>query len=77
MKQDAFAQEHNRYFNVTLAIEKWMTQVLYTMGPEGDALRGKVLPLWDEDPARQTDVLFSGPDIEVTELVRRRFFGEG
>ena len=53
-----------------------MDELYYTVGPEGDALREKVLPLWAQDPTRPTDVLLSGPDIELDETTPRRFFGE-
>lgn len=73
---NAYAEEHRRYFNVTNTIETWWTEVLFKTGPEADALRSRVLPLWQQDPTRQTDVIFSGPDLEITESIRRRLFGE-
>ena len=72
----AYAEEQPRYFNVTHTVESWMDELLYTVGPEGDALREKVFPQWAQDPTRSTDVLFSGPNIELDDTTRRRFFGE-
>ena len=34
------------------------------------------MPLIGQDPSRQPDALFAGPDLPVDEAVRKRFFGE-
>ncbi|MDP9237100.1 MAG: FAD-dependent monooxygenase [Chloroflexota bacterium] len=72
----AYAGEHDRYFHVLHTVEDWLTQFFYETGPEADARRGRAFPLMAEDPTRQPDALFSGPDHPITDTMRRRFFGE-
>jgi 2-polyprenyl-6-methoxyphenol hydroxylase-like FAD-dependent oxidoreductase len=72
----AYAEEHDRYYGISHTFELWMTQILYETGPEADARRERVMPLWKEDPSRATDIPHSGPDQPLDEVVRRRFFGE-
>jgi 2-polyprenyl-6-methoxyphenol hydroxylase-like FAD-dependent oxidoreductase len=71
-----YASEHDRYFGVLHTVEDWLTQFFYETGPEADARRGLAFPLIAQDPTRQPDALFSGPDEPATETMRRRFFGE-
>lgn len=73
---EAYAVEHTRYTEVIHTIQGWMSQLLLETGAEADARRARALLLWEQDATRPTDVLFSGPDIELDESVRRRFFGE-
>ena len=73
---EAYAAEHNRYVEVIRNVQRWMSDMLLRTGAEADARRAKALPLWEQDPTRPTDVLFSGPDIELDETVRQRFYGE-
>jgi menaquinone-9 beta-reductase len=72
----AYAEEHDRYYGIYHTFEQWMTQILYETGPEADARRERVMPLWEEDPSRATDILHSGPDQPLDEVARKRFFGE-
>ncbi len=72
----AYAEEHDRYYQVAHTMESWMTQMFMEMGPEADARRARALPLWREDRTRQPDVLLSGPDQRLDEAAHRRFFGE-
>jgi 2-polyprenyl-6-methoxyphenol hydroxylase-like FAD-dependent oxidoreductase len=71
-----FASEHDRYFDVLHTVEDWLTQFFMEIGPAADARRGRAFPLIAQDPTRQPDALFSGPDHPVDESTRRRFFGE-
>ena len=73
---EAYAAEHNRYVEVIRNVQRWMSDMLLRTGAEADARRARALPLWEQDPTRPTDVLFSGPDIEIDETVRQRFYGE-
>ena len=73
---EAYAAEHHRYVEVIHTLQTWMSQIFLTTGDEADARRARALPLWEQDPTRPTDVLFSGPDIELDKEVRERFFGE-
>ncbi len=71
-----YAQEHDRYFTVCNTVQSWNEKVLVETGPEADARRAHVLPLWAEDPTRRLDTFASGPDHPIDEPIRRRFFGE-
>ena len=73
---NAYAEEHDRYYGTTHAMESWMTQMLMETGPEADARRERALPLWRQDRTRLPDTFFSGPDQTLDEVARRRFFGE-
>ena len=73
---NAYAEEHDRYSQATHTMERWMTRMLMEMGPEADARRARVMPLWQEDRTRHPDVFFSGPDQVLDEAARQRFFGE-
>ncbi len=72
----AYAQEHDKYFNVINTVQSWFESLLIKTGPDAEALRAQALPLWREDPTRRTDTFAIGPDHSIDESVRRRFFGE-
>ena len=72
----AYAEEHDRYQSVLHTYEDWRTKLTMTTGPEADALRAKAFPLWQADPTRHPDIVFSGPDQPLDETARKRFFGE-
>lgn len=72
----AYAVEHDRYYGVLRTMEDWLTQLFYDVGRPADQLRERALGRSAEDPTRQPDTLWSGPDHPVDESVRRRFFGE-
>ena len=73
---DAYAAEHDRYVHVLRTVMSWMTSFFYDTGPQGDARRAQSFPKMMEDPTRQPDTLFTGPDHPVDDTMRRRFFGE-
>jgi 2-polyprenyl-6-methoxyphenol hydroxylase-like FAD-dependent oxidoreductase len=72
----AYAEEHDRYCNAVHTVVEWYTEFFLATGPEADGRRARALPLIAEDPTRQPDLLFSGPDMPVDQGTRRRFFGE-
>jgi len=73
---DAYATKHTRYVGVLHDVQNWMSELFLTTGDEAEARRAHALPLWEQDPTRPTDVLFSGPDTDLDESARQRFFGE-
>jgi 2-polyprenyl-6-methoxyphenol hydroxylase-like FAD-dependent oxidoreductase len=73
---DRYAEEHDRYVDVTVRAEGWMQQVFLDGGLEADRRRERALPLIAADPTRVPDHAFSGPDLPAGDDVRRRFFGE-
>ena len=73
---NAYAARHDRDFGIIHTFENWMTQVLLQTGPEADARRERILPMWAEDPSRNPEPIFNGPDEPLDEKVRKRFFCE-
>jgi 2-polyprenyl-6-methoxyphenol hydroxylase-like FAD-dependent oxidoreductase len=72
----AYAEEHDRYCDVVHSVVGWYTELFLGLGPEAEARRARAMPLIAEDPTRQPDLLFSGPDMPANEHTRQRFFGE-
>ena len=72
----AYAQEHDKYFNVMNTVQSWIERLLIMTGSEAEARRAQAMPLWREDPSRRGDTFASGPDHPIDETFRRRFFGE-
>ncbi len=72
----AYADEHNGYAGRMHTFHQWMTAMYLATGPDADARRARAMPLIGQDPSRQPDSLFVGPDLPVDEAVRKRFFGE-
>jgi hypothetical protein len=57
-------------------MNQWFNAMYLATGPEADARRARAMPLIGEDPTRQPDSLFAGPDFPADEAARKRFFGE-
>ncbi len=72
----AYAQEHDRHFNVINTVNNYQTELFFAAGAEADARRMTALPLMMQEPTRRLDHNWSGPDLPLDETVRRRFFGE-
>jgi 2-polyprenyl-6-methoxyphenol hydroxylase-like FAD-dependent oxidoreductase len=72
----AYADEHDGYAGRMHTFHQWMTAMYLATGPDADARRARAMPLIGQDPSRQPDALFAGPDPPVDEAVRKRFFGE-
>jgi 2-polyprenyl-6-methoxyphenol hydroxylase-like FAD-dependent oxidoreductase len=72
----AYAREHDRHTEVSHAVNLWFAEFYLGTGPQADARRARALPLIAEDPSRQPDAGFSGPDIPANDAVKKRFFAE-
>ncbi len=72
----AYASEHDGYAGRMHTFHKWMIEMYLTTGSDADARRARAMPLIAQDPTRQPDALFVGPDLPVDEAARKRFFGE-
>jgi 2-polyprenyl-6-methoxyphenol hydroxylase-like FAD-dependent oxidoreductase len=72
----AYAGEHDDYAGRLHTFHQWMTAMYLATGPDADARRARAMPLIGQDPSRQPDSLFVGPDLPLDEAVRKRFFGE-
>jgi 2-polyprenyl-6-methoxyphenol hydroxylase-like FAD-dependent oxidoreductase len=72
----AYAEEHDRYFNVIHVTDGWKAELFYTTGPAAETRRAKALSLIAQDSTRMPDYAWSGPDLPCNETIRRRFFAE-
>jgi 2-polyprenyl-6-methoxyphenol hydroxylase-like FAD-dependent oxidoreductase len=73
---NAYAEDHDRFCKTLHKVLGWYTDFFLQTGSEADARRARALPLIAQDPMRQPDLMFSGPDMCADEDTRRRFFGE-
>ncbi len=53
-----------------------MTKFFLETGPEADARRERAFPVIAKDGTRIPDLFALGPEVPVSEKVRRRLFGE-
>ncbi len=60
---DAYATEHDAYAGRLHKFNQWYSELFLAMGPDADARRARAMPLIAQDPSRQPDSLFSGPDM--------------
>jgi len=73
----SYAAEHDSHAGITRTVNGWYTEFYLATGAAADARRARALPLIAEDPTRQPDTLFSGPDQVLNEADCKRFFAEG
>jgi 2-polyprenyl-6-methoxyphenol hydroxylase-like FAD-dependent oxidoreductase len=72
----AYAAEHDGYANRLHTFNQWFGEFYLATGPDADARRARALPLIAEDPSRQPDSVFAGPDMPADADTKKRFFGE-
>jgi menaquinone-9 beta-reductase len=72
----SYAEDRDRYFNVTREVGQWFFDLFLSRGPEYDRLRERALPLLMTEPDRVPDHVWSGPEMPFDEEVRKRFHGE-
>jgi 2-polyprenyl-6-methoxyphenol hydroxylase-like FAD-dependent oxidoreductase len=72
----AYAAEHDAYAGRLHTFNQWFSELYLATGPDADARRARAMPLIAEDPSRQPDSVFSGPDLAADEATRKRFFAE-
>ena len=73
---NAYAVQHDRDFGIIHTFENWMSEVLCQTGPEADARRERILPMWHQDRSRNPLTIVNGPGEALDETVRKRFFCE-
>ena len=71
-----YAEEHDRYSHVIHTVDSWYTQLYLEPGAEADTRRARAMPLIAQNPMRQPDHMFSGPEMPFGEEVRQTFFAE-
>jgi 2-polyprenyl-6-methoxyphenol hydroxylase-like FAD-dependent oxidoreductase len=72
----SYAEDHDRYFNVTREVGQCLFDIFLAQGPEYDRLRERALPRLMTEPDRVPDHIWSGPEMPFDEDVRKRFYGE-
>ena len=72
----AYADEHDRYYARLRTVEDWLTQMQFDIGPEADARRQRFFARAAVEPDRLPDLVGFGPDVDVSESARRRYFAE-
>lgn len=72
----AYADAHDRYFQILREADDCMRQILVDRGSEADARRARALPRVAQGIAQLPDQGFCGPDIRFDEDDRRRLFGD-
>jgi 2-polyprenyl-6-methoxyphenol hydroxylase-like FAD-dependent oxidoreductase len=72
----SYAEEHDRHFGLVHTVDDWLSEMFYGADLAAEARRAKALPLIAQDSTRMLDHGFSGPELPVNEMVRRRFSGE-
>ena len=73
---NAYAVQHDRDFGIIHTYENWMAEVLCQTGPEADARRERILPMWHQDHSRNPWTILNGPSEPLDETARKRFFCE-
>jgi 2-polyprenyl-6-methoxyphenol hydroxylase-like FAD-dependent oxidoreductase len=71
-----YAEAHGEYFGSINRLTRWLTALMYEVGPEADARRERSLPKLAREPFRVPDYISLGPDSPSDETVRQRLFGE-
>jgi 2-polyprenyl-6-methoxyphenol hydroxylase-like FAD-dependent oxidoreductase len=72
----AYATEHDRHYSAIRTAENWHAELLLTAGPQAEARRRKAQRNWGADPSRMVDMIGRGPEADISEEARLRFFGE-
>ena len=72
---EQYASEHEEYYGALHRILDWMTQLVWTPGPEADERRGRVFPRIKQDPTGYPDLIGLGPFGPNDEQARRLILG--
>jgi len=70
-----YASEHDEYYGALHRIHLWMTELIWTQGPEADERRGRVFPRMSADPSGFPDSIGLGPFGPSDEQARRLVLG--
>jgi 2-polyprenyl-6-methoxyphenol hydroxylase-like FAD-dependent oxidoreductase len=71
-----YAAQHDDYYGKLHNILSWMTDLVWTAGPEADARRARVFPRLHQDPTGFPDAPGQGPFGPCDEQARRLILGE-
>jgi 2-polyprenyl-6-methoxyphenol hydroxylase-like FAD-dependent oxidoreductase len=70
-----YARHHDEYYGALHRILSWLTQLIWTAGPEADARRARVFPRMMSDPTGFPDSVGLGPFGPSDEQARRLILG--
>jgi 2-polyprenyl-6-methoxyphenol hydroxylase-like FAD-dependent oxidoreductase len=70
-----YAKEHDEYSSALRRILGWMTELMWTAGPEADERRGRVFPRMFSDPRGFPDSIGLGPFGPSDDQARRLILG--
>lgn len=70
-----YARQHDEYYGALHRIHSWMTELVWTPGPEADERRGRVFPKWAREPEGFPDSVGLGPFGPSDERARRLILG--
>jgi 2-polyprenyl-6-methoxyphenol hydroxylase-like FAD-dependent oxidoreductase len=70
-----YAEQHDEYYGALHRILGWMTELVWTPGPEADERRGRVFPRMAADPTGFPDNVGLGPFGPSDERARRLVLG--
>jgi 2-polyprenyl-6-methoxyphenol hydroxylase-like FAD-dependent oxidoreductase len=70
-----YAREHDEYYGALHRIQAWMTELVWTPGPEADERRARVFPRMIADPTGFPDNVGLGPFGPSDERARRLTLG--
>lgn len=73
---DQYATDRAHYFEAVLTAENWLSELLLAPGDEVRQRARHATHLWGTDPPRALDLPGLGPDNDLSEEARVRFFGE-
>ena len=72
----SYATERTDYFEAILTAEDWLSELMLAPGDEARQRARHAQHLWGTDPPRAIDLPGLGPDNDLSDEARRRFFGE-
>jgi 2-polyprenyl-6-methoxyphenol hydroxylase-like FAD-dependent oxidoreductase len=70
-----YAREHDEYYGALQRILSWMTELVWSPGPEADERRGRVFARMAQDPTPYPDTVGQGPFGPNDEKARRLVLG--
>jgi 2-polyprenyl-6-methoxyphenol hydroxylase-like FAD-dependent oxidoreductase len=73
---DQYATDRARYFEAVLTAEDWLSELLLAPGDAARQRARHATHLWGTAPPRALDLPGLGPDNDLSEEARVRFFGE-
>jgi 2-polyprenyl-6-methoxyphenol hydroxylase-like FAD-dependent oxidoreductase len=72
----AYANDHNDFFQRLRRVERFYTMVYFSMGNDGEAGRARVMSLLENEPALNPDMPGLGPEARVSDQLVKAFEGD-